>query len=170
MPNGDVTYSDIEVMKLKPKMPPVKRKASRNSHGSKSGSGYHGLNVQPESDTNPLSPAIRRSAINNLVGINSNTSSTDDSKYSIRNEPLPDMRSAKNTPENKRFNVRIASINSSSDSNPIVSPHSIVGNSVSKSNPLSHREKDSMKDSIIKKYNKANEPIADSMNLPYPGN
>ena len=93
LPNGDVTYADVEVMKLKPKMPVSKRKASRH----KTGSGHHGLYVQPENEqsTTPLSPAIRRSAINNLVGINTNssTSSTDDSKYSIRNEGFPDMRS-----------------------------------------------------------------------------
>lgn len=128
LPNGDVAYPDIEVMNLKPKMPSHKRKNSRNSHASKTGSGYQGLNVQPESDTTPISPAIRRSTINNLVGGNSNTSSTDDSKYSIRNEPLPDMRSPKNSNESKRFNVRVASINSSSDSNPVANPHGIVGN------------------------------------------
>ena len=90
LPNGDVNYSDVEVMKLKPKMPVTKRKASRNSHASKTGSGHHGLYVQPENEqyTTPLYPAIRSSAINNLVGINTNssTSSTDESKYSIRNE------------------------------------------------------------------------------------
>ena len=41
---------------------------------------------------------------------------------------------------------------------------------MSKSNPLSHREKGGMKDGIIKKYSKVNEPNAESMNLPYPGN
>ena len=115
MPNGDVTYSDVEVMNLKPKMPLSKRKNSRNSHASKTGSGHQGLYVQPENETTtPLSPAIRRSAINNLVGINTNssTSSTEESKYSNRNESLPDMRSQsnKNTPENKKFNVRVGSI------------------------------------------------------------
>jgi len=76
-------------------MPVTKRKNSRNSHASKTGSGHQGLNVQPENEgTAPLSPAIRRSAINNLVGINTNssTSSTGDSKYSMGNESLPDMR------------------------------------------------------------------------------
>lgn len=37
LPNGDITFSDVEVMRLKPKMPISKRKASRNSHASKSG-------------------------------------------------------------------------------------------------------------------------------------
>ena len=45
LPNGDVNYSDVEVMKLKPKMPVSKRKGSRNSHASKTGSGHHGLYV-----------------------------------------------------------------------------------------------------------------------------
>lgn len=118
MPNGDVNYTDVEVMKLKPKMPVTKRKGSRHGQPSKTNSGHHGLYVQPENEqstTAPLSPAIRRSAINNLVGVNTNssTSSTDESKYSIRNEGLPDMRSQsnKNTPEGKRFNVRVGSMN-----------------------------------------------------------
>lgn len=94
LPNGDVTFSDVEVMRLKPKMPVGKRKTSRTGHPSKTGSGHQGLYVQPENDQKPLSPAIRRSAINNLVGnpSYSSTSSTEESKYSMRGEPLPDMR------------------------------------------------------------------------------
>jgi hypothetical protein len=68
LPNGDVNFSDVEVISLKPKMPISKRKGSRNSHASKIGSGPQGLYVVPENEQKPLSPAIRRSAINNLVG------------------------------------------------------------------------------------------------------
>jgi hypothetical protein len=56
-------------MKLKPKMPVSRKKVSKNSHGSKTGSIPQGLYVVPENEQKPLSPAaIRRSTINNLVG------------------------------------------------------------------------------------------------------
>jgi hypothetical protein len=55
-------------MRLKPKMPISKRRGSRNSHASKTGTGPQGLYVVPENEQKPLSPAMRRSAINNLVG------------------------------------------------------------------------------------------------------
>jgi hypothetical protein len=146
LPNGDVTISDVEVMKCKPKMPISKRKASRHSHShvSTKGSGHQGLYVPAEIDMPiPLSPAIRRSAINNLVGTNaySSTSSTEESKYS-RNEQLPDMKASikQNTPEGKKFNVRVGSLQTSGESSPIGSPQGVVGAALSKSNPLSHRE------------------------------
>ena len=40
---------------------------------------------------------------------------------------------------------------------------------MSKNNPLSHRDKNPIKDQMIKKYSKINDPQIDNVNLPYPG-
>lgn len=156
-------------MKFKPKMPVSKRRVSRNSHASKTGSGHQGHYVGTENEQKPLSPAIRRSAINNLVGnpSYSSTPSTEESKYSLRTDALPDMKggpapmvqSNKNSPENnKRFNMRVGSLNQSSNEGTAAGSGQMIVGGMSKSNPLSHREKSGMKDPMIKKYNKINEP------------
>lgn len=99
LPNADLMYSDIEVMKTKPRMPVQSRnRISRHLHPS--GQAMKNPNSGPSptsiaaSDQKPLSPVIRRSAINNLVG--STASSSDKSSHNV------DPRSLKQNQSNLR--------------------------------------------------------------------
>ena len=66
LPNLDVTFDDIETMRLKPRMAAQKKlKISRHGNIHKV---TQQLDQQANADKKPLSPVIRRSAINNLVG------------------------------------------------------------------------------------------------------
>ena len=88
LPNCDLVVPDAEVMRHKPRMPAQKKqKISRHSQasGSKGLQGSAAFTSPDQSSSEiqkPLSPVIRRSAINNLVGNSTQGSSTDHSQQS----------------------------------------------------------------------------------------
>ena len=69
LPNCDMVIDDIEKIARKPVMPPTKKKSITRhvkTLSNDQGQSAQRNNVSPE-DKKPLSPVIRRSAINNLV-------------------------------------------------------------------------------------------------------
>ena len=80
VPNIDMTIEDVELIKAKPRMPISKRQKISRHQVMKNISYEQGQTGQKASaanvpdDKKPLSPVIRRSAINNLVGSPQNQS------------------------------------------------------------------------------------------------
>jgi hypothetical protein len=85
LPNSDLNIDDVEIIPTKPRMPPTKRqRVSR--HGAMKNYALQHEQGQPAKisagsgapgeEKKPLSPVIRRSAINNLVGSPQNSGDT----------------------------------------------------------------------------------------------
>ena len=84
MPNLDVTFDDIETMRLKPRMATQKKlKISRHGNIHKV---TQQLDQQANPDKKPLSPVIRRSAINNLVGSPNHQSHQQNANYATNSQ------------------------------------------------------------------------------------
>ena len=68
LPNCDMVIDDVEKIARKPVMPPSKKKITRHikTLSTDQGQSAQRTNGSPD-DKKPLSPVIRRSAINNLV-------------------------------------------------------------------------------------------------------